>query len=203
MPWLVKSAWGVAESKDAALPASQLGGLAFQCCFSLLRFRLSHHNSFQPMLFLFLLILTDECLQFNLSSGSREKHGLIAHYKHNQSPQKLFHNILQHPYCTAKKLLNNSDTITGRMNAGNTEPHCHFQSSNSWRGVTLAKLHLILHTKRSKKKSELLRCSEEIFGVTKVEKRKTQQTQRKVGLLFHLFLKERGDVEWKMQTGFQ
>lgn len=147
----------------------------------------NHFNSLQPMLSLFLLILTDECLQFKLSSGSREKHSLIAHYKHNQSPQKLFHNILQHPYCTAKKLLNNSDTITGWMNAGNTKPHCHFQSSNSWRGLTLAKLHLILHAKRSKKKSELRCCSEEIFGMTKVEKRRTQQTQRKERLLFHLF----------------
>lgn len=96
----------------------------------------NHFNSLQPMLSLFRLLLTDECLQFNLKAGSRERHSLIAKDKHNQSPQKLFHNILQYPYCTAEKPLNNSSTIMGWMNTGNTEPHCDFLSSNSWRGAT-------------------------------------------------------------------
>lgn len=144
------------------------------------------------MLSLFLLLLTDDCLQFNLSAGSRERHSLIAQDKGNQSPQKLFHNILQHPYCTAEKLQNHSGTITGWMKTGNTEPHCDFLSSNSWRGMTWAELHWILHTERSKKKFELLCCSEGTFGITKVEKRKTKQTQRRKKSCFSFCFKSQG-----------
>lgn len=76
---LVKSIWAVVQSN-----ASRHSLVDFRLRVAFLYYAWvsltdsNHLDSPQPMPFHFQLLLTDECLQFNLSTGSREKHSLIA-----------------------------------------------------------------------------------------------------------------------------
>lgn len=174
--WLIKSIWGVTDCNNATAVIDRT--LASVLLFTIMLKTLSQMAT--------TLILSRECCLFsysywlmnacNLTSGLALEKGTVWLPKISEI------NPLRSSFIISSSIHTASRRITGWMNTGNTEPHCDFQSSNSWRGVTWAELYLILHRERSKMKFELPCCSERTFVITKVENR-----AKKKRLLFLLF----------------